>query len=789
MSMLQLSKKFLWVALLVSGLQGAWGFALLGPIANGGDSWQTAILSYDLAYLDESDLFSPGGPVFLGDIGAPKNIGEGYRRNARTLYYTYNANFLGFFGTAGATAVDGAFAIMNGLTNVDNYSTNLSEFPLNSQHFNYLAQSLFLTDIKSVTLHMLVEQMGLADPERFSWILAERIVGPPPGCPLDVDYLVLQRNFATSLTASDPVTQNQYSSYVNNVLYSYFIAEACTGTPVADTEPFSVDPLAQEFTSVAANDGDLAGLTQFNFGGGLQLGGYYTGLTLDDVAGLRYLLSSNNIVRETAATGSLLQTTNVVAQEQLLTTSDLSALLAAGFTNAPANLQALFPTLLVAGSSNSFQAVCTPNVVAYFTNYIGSPYGSPQISVIVTNGFNCVGQQVYSYSFANVITNGNLAGNPNVINTAGYTLNYSPNSTATVVTTTLGPLIGAPYGSPSVTNTTVQTVTTAGSPSGEYFIIPAGQCGWQIVPTPGFPFATVTYTTNVTASATNNAASATNNFGFVTSQTVITAFTNHTYVVEPINCPLTAGATGLYEGCENVKFVRANFDSLIGQFFQPITNTYTMVVVTNSQAVTQTFQRVVTVPDITLNADNFIGGNTFNGTVSRNINFSVGNVLPGLAGPGVINSPVTFNYNKIGNAFRNGPLEDLDASVTFLSQLTQYTTSAWASFDGSTNLPVLYPSGTSILNLENQILVQISPTTLPNGVNGAAYPATTFTATGGSFQPPFTWSATGLPSGLTLSIGGTLSGTPTQSGTFDIVIILTDSLSRTVQWNYTITIP
>lgn len=782
MSMLQSSKKFLSVVLLVSGLHTAFGFALLGPIGNGGDSWQTAVIGYDYAaYVDESFFDSPGGPIFLGDIGAPKNIGEGYRRNVRTLCYAYNANFLSFFGTNGATAVDGAFAIMNGLTNVDNYSADLSEFPLNSQHFNYTAQSLFLSDIKSHTLHLLVEQMGLEAPERFTWAMAER--SPGTACPATAQYLIVQRNYGISPTG---LNQVPYSPYVNNILYSYEIFEDCTGgNPLAWTFPFPVDPLAQYDTTVAANS--TTALYLLPWPGGLQVGGFFSGLTRDDVAGLRYLWSSNNIVRETAGTGSLLQTTNVSAQEQLLTTSDLSVLLATGFTNAIANLQALIPGVLVAGSSNSFQAVCTPNVVAYFTNYIGSPYGSPQISVIATNGFNCVGQQVFSYTFANVITNGNLAGNPNLINPGGYTLNFSPNSTATVVTTTLGPLIGAPYGSPSVTNTTVQTVTTPGSPSGEYFIIPAGQCGWQIVPTPGFPFATVTYTTNVTASATNNAASATNNVGFVTSQTIITAFTNHTYVVEPINCPLTAGATGLYEGIENVKFVRANFDSLIGQFFQPITNSYTMNVVTNSQLVTQTFQRVVTAPDILMNADNFIAGNTFDGNVTRNINFDQGNILPGLAGPGVINSPVTFNYNKIGTAFRNGPLEDV-IPVT-LSELTQYPTTAWASFDGSTNIPVLYPNGTSYQNLANQLLIQISPATLPNGVNGAAYPATTFTASGGSFQPPFTWSATGLPSGLTLSAGGTISGTPTQSGTFDIVIILTDSLSRTVQWNYTITIP
>ena len=63
-----------------------------------------------------------------------------------------------------------------------------------------------------------------------------------------------------------------------------------------------------------------------------------------------------------------------------------------------------------------------------------------------------------------------------------------------------------------------------------------------------------------------------------------------------------------------------------------------------------------------------------------------------------------------------------------------------------------------------------------------------FTATGGSFSPPFTWSATGLPASMTLSPGGTLAGTPTQSGTFDFTVQLTDSLSRSVQWNYSIII-
>jgi hypothetical protein len=77
---------------------------------------------------------------------------------------------------------------------------------------------------------------------------------------------------------------------------------------------------------------------------------------------------------------------------------------------------------------------------------------------------------------------------------------------------------------------------------------------------------------------------------------------------------------------------------------------------------------------------------------------------------------------------------------------------------------------------------------LLNGTNGLPYTATTFTATGGAFTPPFTWSATGLPAGLTVAPGGTLFGTPTQSGTFDFTLQLTDVISRSVQWTFTITI-
>jgi hypothetical protein len=50
----------------------------------------------------------------------------------------------------------------------------------------------------------------------------------------------------------------------------------------------------------------------------------------------------------------------------------------------------------------------------------------------------------------------------------------------------------------------------------------------------------------------------------------------------------------------------------------------------------------------------------------------------------------------------------------------------------------------------------------------------------------------GLPPGLTVDASGVLSGTPVQQApsplVYDITLILTDSLSSSVQWNYPIII-
>ena len=365
--MLQSFKKFLWAGLLLLGLQLAPAYSLLGPIGNGGDAWQTPLIGYGLT----------------GDIGAPKNIGEEYRLNVPYIYYASDAAFLGYFGVVGSTNLDGAFAILNNLTNVSSYSADLSEFPLESEQVNYTAQALSLTDLKSTTLGLLIEHSGLASPERYVYTLHNRDSGGTP-----TNYTVVLRNFDVG---NSPLTNVQYSAYVNGSLYSYQIYDyAAThnganavGGWAAISFPYLVDPLASALTPVASWSGwDVFVGGSFTYYPGLDLGGFYTGLTRDDVGGLRYLLSSNNLNTEaTSVYGGSLITTNVQAQ-QLLTTLPFSLLLSDAATNTPSALKAKYPDITFLSVTTNFVNQITTNATAYFTNLSG-PYTNNSILPLV----------------------------------------------------------------------------------------------------------------------------------------------------------------------------------------------------------------------------------------------------------------------------------------------------------------------------------------------------------------------------------------------------------------------
>jgi len=198
--MRQLTKYFLWIGCLALVVPLAQAFSLLGPRGSAGavggtveDNWQITDIGYD-------PLPNGGAPPFIGTTThtfAPKNINEGYRVNTPVLYYTFDPDFV-FFGDNGEQAVEQAIDTLNGVLNgqtnapmyistmsnyiettgvlmggtngifngpsvslnpangLDRYTTNLTEFPLNSMGINYQAEALGLTDLKSITLSLML---------------------------------------------------------------------------------------------------------------------------------------------------------------------------------------------------------------------------------------------------------------------------------------------------------------------------------------------------------------------------------------------------------------------------------------------------------------------------------------------------------------------------------------------------------------------------------------------------------------------------------------------------------
>ena len=199
------------------------------------------------------------------------NIGEGYRWNVPVITFGFERSFLDYFGSNGVVAVEAAMQILNQVPPAS--QINLQNYRSQAWRVNYRAQALGLLDLKSAALSLMLEQMGLATPERYTYCLRDyQDIGAS-----NYAFSVIQRNF-DSATA-------QPSACVNDTLFSYQIIRFTQSpTPTnsfADAFEFPVDPLADFFTTVA--------------GFPPNTGSYATNLSRDDVGGLRYLLSGSRV--------------------------------------------------------------------------------------------------------------------------------------------------------------------------------------------------------------------------------------------------------------------------------------------------------------------------------------------------------------------------------------------------------------------------------------------------------------------------------------------------------------
>lgn len=104
-----------------------------------------------------------------------------------------------------------------------------------------------------------------------------------------------------------------------------------------------------------------------------------------------------------------------------------------------------------------------------------------------------------------------------------------------------------------------------------------------------------------------------------------------------------------------------------------------------------------------------------------------------------------------------------------LANNTQYTVTATQTTPGGTSTV-----SKTFTTVAATAPVSVTTTTLPNATQNSPY-STQLAATGGT--PPYTWAVTAgsLPTGLTLSTDGVLSGTPTGTGASTFSVVATDS--------------
>ena len=133
--------------------------------------------------------------------------------------------------------------------------------------------------------------------------------------------------------------------------------------------------------------------------------------------------------------------------------------------------------------------------------------------------------------------------------------------------------------------------------------------------------------------------------------------------------------------------------------------------------------------------------------------------------------PITLSYSG-GSSEISGTMTEttITGGAATFSGLTPNT--AGTGFTFSVSSPVIGGSAVSSTPFDvtpAPVTITLSPASLPGGTMGVAY-SQTITASGGT--APYTYSQVGghLPSGMTLSSGGVLSGTPASSGTFSISV-------------------
>ncbi len=157
--------------------------------------------------------------------------------------------------------------------------------------------------------------------------------------------------------------------------------------------------------------------------------------------------------------------------------------------------------------------------------------------------------------------------------------------------------------------------------------------------------------------------------------------------------------------------------------------------------------------------------------------------------PGAPNPPLTYTLSGLVNGDTTSVVSgepNLSTTATIISPDGQYPITVAVGTLSAANYEFTTVDGT--LTVSNGSPITISPTNLPVATVGDAY-GQQLTASGGS-GAGYTFTATGLPPGLSLSTSGLLSGTPTTAtgSPFAVDVTVTDGDDGTGSQNDSLTV-
>jgi hypothetical protein len=160
----------------------------------------------------------------------------------------------------------------------------------------------------------------------------------------------------------------------------------------------------------------------------------------------------------------------------------------------------------------------------------------------------------------------------------------------------------------------------------------------------------------------------------------------------------TNGSAGLRGGIGKLRFRKVYFNSLLGQLFNPQTYRYRdTFITTNGLSLSQSVQRQIVVPDIIFSASDLYPFLSFRTDTSGWINNETLNTAPNAflrGGPGVISPPIVITFDNSPRLLRNiTPFFVTEPFITDTNARNNFLiNSTFASFDGTTNPPVIYPA-------------------------------------------------------------------------------------------------